>query len=1138
MKKTFCLNMIVKNEAHIIIDCLTNMLPYIDCYCIIDTGSTDQTVDLIRDFFQGRGIEGKVVVHDFANCQCHEKQYSFFHFGLNRSYAITSAAGMSDYLFVMDADDRVTGDLDLTHLPEADNYHLKLKSGSIHYYRPLIFRNDPSFGYRFDGPIHEYLRADKHTKVHNIAGDYIIESRREGDRSKCVDKYLKDALICEEYLKTAKPNDSAYNIPRYLFYCAQSWRDHGEFTKAIQYYILRTKVPGGFEEERYYSYMMLVQLYEKEGRDWMEIESIIFESLKFSPQRCETIYYLVTHLNRIGQYQRAYEMGLKVVGFSYPEHGLFVEKWIYDYGMKFEFAKSAFHIGEIGTALCWYQKLIDLNILPLELSKQIAEQITICQSRLNQTEKPVCAFYFGDQVVNQSLFQQLQANYQVIGIGRHQELPILSIPATNGQIGKCRFDVCVFWNEIPKHLPSLIKKQATYLITSDGQAPKLTFEYGVSLELRESESIQKELRYVAGWYALESNFWGCPVYRGQLLRPMTLGQWGESGAVDRLVKSEMINSFDQSVRTAPVQELVKWAKMEKNGTFYGYELSQIFQLLFDFYEKYREYNLMNLELVYLQSRQLVGQNKLYEANQLLAHWNLLAIPDRVILCLETQKYPKQKIKKLMTPLPNTSRPELSQKKPKAFEKKAATVVVIRHSQSLETFQTTVNSFLTCCQDAHLVKKWVVVGSGSDGVKELIARDYPLFEYHQTPEIVETIYDVAMEYDYLVYFDDCWHFWQENSYIQSSIDILESNAKYLQVVFNRNTSRGGDISIEGGQLIRPKKGPDYVIHEYLPMGSYVRALAQPSKANDISFWPHFTFFPSLIRVAAFQQIGRFIRQGNYEHFYAREAASLGWKMTSFNTLAGKLIGKNVSYTRTIAHFPMVVITTRVHTPVWKEFKNHHRHLEYQVFTPVFVQRNNAKHPKTVAELQEEMRVQVIEQLLEKYSNQTILVLRDNVRLEVDAPDELSRQLQSIEIGVNEIIPLFAPDKSIVKLSAFFVHIQSTRLIDYRIRVDCQMDLQIRDLGTESVFQIDEELQQPLEITGYRFYAGLDSFGNDISHQPLLELARSERIAKWRQANPVAFNTLGYIKSSVNQTLINLPYCESIADGIYVSDQKQS
>ena len=89
---TLCLNMIVKNESKIITRLFESVLPIIDCYCICDTGSTDDTVKIINEYFLNKGIPGKVVTEPFKNF-CH-----------NRNFALKSCLGMSDFVLLLDAD--------------------------------------------------------------------------------------------------------------------------------------------------------------------------------------------------------------------------------------------------------------------------------------------------------------------------------------------------------------------------------------------------------------------------------------------------------------------------------------------------------------------------------------------------------------------------------------------------------------------------------------------------------------------------------------------------------------------------------------------------------------------------------------------------------------------------------------------------------------------------------------------------------------------------------------------------------------------------------------------------------------------------------------------------------------------------
>ena len=62
-----CLNMIVKNESKIIRRLLESVENVIDGYCICDTGSTDNTVSIIEEFFKERNIPGKVVFEPFRD---------------------------------------------------------------------------------------------------------------------------------------------------------------------------------------------------------------------------------------------------------------------------------------------------------------------------------------------------------------------------------------------------------------------------------------------------------------------------------------------------------------------------------------------------------------------------------------------------------------------------------------------------------------------------------------------------------------------------------------------------------------------------------------------------------------------------------------------------------------------------------------------------------------------------------------------------------------------------------------------------------------------------------------------------------------------------------------------------------------
>jgi glycosyltransferase involved in cell wall biosynthesis len=55
---TVCLNMIVRNEAHIVREVLDSVAPFIASWVIVDTGSDDGTQNVISAHMADLGIPG------------------------------------------------------------------------------------------------------------------------------------------------------------------------------------------------------------------------------------------------------------------------------------------------------------------------------------------------------------------------------------------------------------------------------------------------------------------------------------------------------------------------------------------------------------------------------------------------------------------------------------------------------------------------------------------------------------------------------------------------------------------------------------------------------------------------------------------------------------------------------------------------------------------------------------------------------------------------------------------------------------------------------------------------------------------------------------------------------------------------
>ena len=240
MKPLICLNMIVKDESHIIIDTLTKLMNKvsIDYWVISDTGSTDNTQEIIKTFFKDKCVPGELYEDKWEN------------FAHNRTLALEHAHEKSEYIFVFDADDELCGDFQLPTLTE-DAYHIQFGDvNGTSYTRVLLVNNKKKW--RYLSVIHEFIDCvdNPHTSGF-ITGNYYCVSGRSGNRSKDPDKYLKDALVLEKaHAEALVKKDLLYL--RYAFYCANSYFDYGKYEDASKWYKI-TLSQDNWEQEKYVS---------------------------------------------------------------------------------------------------------------------------------------------------------------------------------------------------------------------------------------------------------------------------------------------------------------------------------------------------------------------------------------------------------------------------------------------------------------------------------------------------------------------------------------------------------------------------------------------------------------------------------------------------------------------------------------------------------------------------------------------------------------------------------------------------------------------------------------------------------------------------------------------------------------------
>jgi len=268
-KHNLTLCMIVKDEEINIKGTIENIVQNckIDHWVISDTGSSDNTIQVIKETFESLNIQGKLLINEWKD------------FSTNRNYVIEEAEKDSDYLLFFDADDRINGNFILPTLT-SEAYSMRFGPDFV-FHRLFIVKTNHKW--RYKGILHEFIVCDTPAFSHvTIAGSYYVVPGTHGCRSKDPLKYLNDALVFEKaILLKDTPKDL---LGRYTYYCAQSYKDYGNMERAIEFY-KKTLSTGAWVQEKYIACHMLGNYYK--NKDLGKAMKYYIKSKEYDPTRVE-----------------------------------------------------------------------------------------------------------------------------------------------------------------------------------------------------------------------------------------------------------------------------------------------------------------------------------------------------------------------------------------------------------------------------------------------------------------------------------------------------------------------------------------------------------------------------------------------------------------------------------------------------------------------------------------------------------------------------------------------------------------------------------------------------------------------------------------------------------------------------------
>ncbi len=378
--KTLGLCMIVKNEAHVIINCLESVHPLVDYVLVEDTGSTDGTQTIVKNWLRDHDMPGEVLEEKWRD------------FAYNRTFALTALRRRKDvdYALMMDADDVVQLEPNFDSVAfknglTADLYHVLILLRDVSYERPQICSNRIEFLYR--GVLHEFIDTPDGANswgggTMNVAFAKGLQvcAGLLGSRNIDPQKYQRDTEILRHALKS---ESNKFLRSRYTFYLAQSLRDAGQKRQALKMYEQRAEM-GFWHEERAISLYNAGELKAALNYPETEVIGTYLAAFEMSPNRLEPLHAATRFCRLHERFHQGYVIAKGAVSLSrqVPQSGLFIQKWVYEYGLLDEYSVVAYWAGQYRDCLDASLTLLADGKLPADMRARVRKNADFAQEKL------------------------------------------------------------------------------------------------------------------------------------------------------------------------------------------------------------------------------------------------------------------------------------------------------------------------------------------------------------------------------------------------------------------------------------------------------------------------------------------------------------------------------------------------------------------------------------------------------------------------------------------------------------------------------------------------------------------------------------------------------------------------------------
>lgn len=316
------LAMIVKNGGDELVEMLKANLPNIDRWTILDTGSTDNTIENIKKIMSSK--KGELFCEPFVD------------FATTRNRCLELCGKKCKFIIMLDDTYICRGDFrkflnSIRSDQFGDSYSIYIKSHDTEYVSNRIIKSEKGLRYLFK--IHEVIDPENNVNVCiPLNTTWIEDINSEYMRKRTFDRKHRDLEMLFEMIKEEPEN------PRHYYYVAQTYNLLNNYDKSYEFYLKRAEMEGGFVQERLDACFEAARtLNFRLNGDWKKCEELYKKSYELDTTRPEPLYFLGIHYYLENNFSQAYDYFSKAFNLGYPENSQYSLKpsLVYHYLPKF-----------------------------------------------------------------------------------------------------------------------------------------------------------------------------------------------------------------------------------------------------------------------------------------------------------------------------------------------------------------------------------------------------------------------------------------------------------------------------------------------------------------------------------------------------------------------------------------------------------------------------------------------------------------------------------------------------------------------------------------------------------------------------------------------------------------------------------